>query len=61
MQVGAGNYDNKQYCASVKTGSLSPVQRQGIYAKYSVPVSSFSCPFPQEQITQVRPTPLDPG
>ena len=52
-QVGLGNYDNKQYCASVKTGSLSSVERQGLYAKFSVPISSFSCPFPQDQISQV--------
>ncbi|EIE19971.1 hypothetical protein COCSUDRAFT_67654 [Coccomyxa subellipsoidea C-169] len=53
VQVGAGDYDKKQYCASVKTGSLSPVERQGLYAKFSVPLSSFSCPFAQDQITQV--------
>lgn len=53
-QVGAGDYDKKQYCASVKTGSLSPVERQGLYAKFSVPLSSFACPFAQDQITQVR-------
>ncbi|BDA51307.1 hypothetical protein COCOBI_18-1840 [Coccomyxa sp. Obi] len=53
VQVGVGNYDNKQYCASVKTGSLSPVERQGLYARFSVPISSFSCPFSQDQITQV--------
>ncbi len=51
--MGLGNYDNKHYCASVKTGSLSSVERQGLYAKFSVPISSFSCPFPQEQISQV--------
>lgn len=53
MQVGAGNFDKKQYCASMKTGSLSPIQKSGNYAKFSVPISSFACPFAQDQITQI--------
>lgn len=53
VQVGAGNYDDKKYCSSLKTSSLTPVQRQGIYAQFSIPISSFQCPFDKSQITQV--------
>ena len=53
MQVSAGNYDDKKYCSAVKTSSLSPVQKQGTYAKFSIPISSFQCPFPATQITQI--------
>jgi hypothetical protein len=53
VQVGAGNQDKKQYCASVSTSSLSPVQRSGIYAQFRVPLSSLQCPFSQDQITQI--------
>ena len=52
-QVGAGNYDDKKYCSSLKTSSLAPVQRQGNYAQFSIPISSFQCPFDKTQITQI--------
>lgn len=52
-QVSAGNYDNKQYCSAQQTGSLTPVQKQGNYAHFSIPISSFQCPFPASQITQI--------
>ena len=52
-QVGAGNYDDKKYCSSLKTSSLTPVQKQGNYAQFSIPISSFQCPFDKSQITQV--------
>jgi len=52
-QVSAGNYDDKKYCSGLKTSSLTPVQKQGNYAQFSIPISSFQCPFPATQITQI--------
>lgn len=51
--MSAGNYDNKQYCSAQQTGSLTPVQKQGNYAQFSIPISSFQCPFSASQITQI--------
>jgi hypothetical protein len=51
--VSAGDYDNKQYCSAQQTGSLTPVQKQGNYAQFSIAISSFQCPFPAAQITQI--------
>ena len=53
MQVSVGDYDDKKYCSAVKISSLTPVQRQDTYGQYSIPVSSFQCPFPAAQITQI--------
>ncbi len=53
VQVSVGDYDDKKYCSAVKTSSLTPVQKQGTYAQFSIPISSFQCPFPATQITQI--------
>ena len=52
-QVSLGNYDKKQYCSAVRTGSLTPAAREGPYARFSVPISAFQCPFPASGISQV--------
>ena len=53
MQVSLGNYNTKQYCDNIDLSSLSPVQRQGGYHQFSIPITSFKCSFAQSSITQV--------
>ncbi|CAL5225943.1 g8740 [Coccomyxa viridis] len=53
LSVSVGDYDDKKYCSAVKISSLTPVQKQGTYAQFSIPITSFQCPFPATQITQI--------
>lgn len=53
-QVSIGDYDNKRYCSSVQLQSLTAAQTSGAYAQFSIPLSSFACPFPTSQASQVR-------
>ena len=56
-QVSIGDYDNKRYCSSVQLQSLTAAQTSGAYSQFSIPLSSFACPFPTSQASQVRPDP----
>ena len=53
-QVSLGNYDKKQYCSSVRLGSLTPAAREGTYAQFVIPISAFQCPFAASGISQIR-------
>ena len=46
MQVGLGNAEQKQYCASVRTSQLTPVARQG--NSPALQASALVCCMPQE-------------
>ncbi len=48
-----GNYDKKQYCSSVRLGSLTPAAREGTYAHFVIAISAFQCPFGASGISQI--------
>ncbi|KAK9827704.1 hypothetical protein WJX81_002445 [Elliptochloris bilobata] len=53
LRVSIGDYDNKRYCSSVTLQSLTPTQTRGAYSQFSIPLSSFNCPFPVSQASQI--------
>ncbi len=53
LQVSLGDYDTKNYCDNIALSSLPTAQTSEAYHKYSIPISSFNCEFPQSNISSV--------
>ncbi|BDA41289.1 hypothetical protein COCOBI_02-0690 [Coccomyxa sp. Obi] len=53
LRVSLGDYDTKEYCDNIALSSLTTTQNSGAYHKYSIPISSFNCGFPQSNISSV--------